>query len=203
MTLILLLLPPRPIPFLHLLLLQAASSTETKGKISGYLIYPSNFIPEDLGVCAQRIDNQSLVFCTEQIKDKKYQNGVGYEMSLDPGNYYVYSFLGDNRAYYTEFVLCGLKAECQSHTKIPVTVSAGSSQDNILPHDWYDFGPTETDQPLPSSTIAPTATSVPIIPIVSIKIDKDIIMKIAPTATPTPKALVIPSVKIKIPELSW
>ena len=170
------------------------STAPTKGLISGYLIYPSEHIPEEMGVCAQKIDNQSLIICTPQIKDKKYQNGVGYEMPLDPGNYYVYSFLDETKAYYTEFVLCGLKAECKSHTKIPVVVTAGSVQDNILPHDWYDF----SDTPAPTNTVTPSLTVAPtvkptskIVPIVSIKLEKDMI-RLLPTSTPTP----IPTLKI-------
>jgi len=184
------------------------SNPESKGIISGSLIYPSDHIPEEMGVCAQRIDNPELTVCTNQIKDSRFQYGVGYELSLDPGNYYVYSFLGDTKAYYTEFVLCGLKAECESHTKIPVVVTAGSRQDSILPQDWYDI--SETPSPTitttsPTPTVEPTAkpTSM-IVPVVSIKLEKDMI-KIIPinTPTPTPIPIVIPTLKVPKFEFNW
>ncbi|MFA5828858.1 MAG: hypothetical protein WC841_05895 [Candidatus Shapirobacteria bacterium] len=186
----------------------AVSGSQTKGIISGSLIYPSEQIPQDLGVCAQRIDSPELVVCTNQTKDSKFQYGVGYELSLDPGNYYVYSFLANAKAYYTEYVLCGLKAECKSHTKIPVVVTAGSHQDNVLPHDWYDIGPTETSTPSNTPTPNPTTVStvkptLKIVPVVSIKLEKEMI-NILPTATPTPIPTVIikPIEKPKF-ELSW
>lgn len=142
-----------------------------KGTISGHLIYPGEGIPEEVGVCAENISEPKLVSCVKQIKDKKYTTGVGFQMDLSPGNYYVYSFYNDMRAYYDEFVICGLKAECTSHTKIPVVVTAGSNQDQILPHDWYDETPTSTPTTKPGVTL--------------IKINPNI-LKIVPSNTPTP-----------------
>ncbi len=148
-----------------------------KGTIGGYLIYPSSGIPEEVGVCAQSIDDPKMINCVKQIKDKKYETGVGYQMDLSPGNYYVYAFYKDMKAYYDEFVICGLKAECKSHTKIPVVVTAGSVQDKILPHDWYDTTPTATVAPTTKPTVKPIITLVKINPN---------IFKIIPSNTPTP-----------------
>lgn len=167
-----------------------------KGTISGYLIYPSSYIPDEMGVCAQNIETPELLNCVKQIKDKKYKTGVGYEMDLSPGSYYVYSFYKDMKAYYNEYVICGLKAECSSHTKIPVVVTAGSNQDQILPHDWYDNSPTVK----PSATLSPTPTSKILKPIVTlVKINPDV-LKLVPSATPTLVKIVVPSIKINIPQ---
>jgi len=174
-----------------------------KGSISGYLIYPSEGIPQDVGVCAQSMDNSKFIYCVKQIRDKKYKSGVGYQMDLDVGNYYVYAFYKDMRAYYDEFVICGLKATCKSHTKIPVVVTAGSVQDNILPHDWYDTETTVTPTIAPTTvptvvvvTAAPTIKVV--VPKITIKIPQ-ITIKV-PTLTPTPIKLVIPTIKIALPK---
>jgi len=185
--------------------------TTTTGSISGYLIYPSSGIPESVGVCAQNIDDPKLINCVKQIKDKKFKYGVGFQMDLQPGNYYVYSYYKDTKAYYDEFVICGLKAECKSHTKIPVVVTAGSSQENILPHDWYEetLVVTSTTAPTPTLTIAPTNSPTPtvkptIVPVVTIKFVPGIIKLIptnTPTSTPTPVKIVIPT--INIPHFGW
>jgi hypothetical protein len=106
------------------------------GKISGYLSYPGGSIPSDLGVCGQSAENEKKTICTKQIKDSAYQGGVGYELTLPSGNYYIFAFLGNKKAYFTDYVICGQKAECTSHDKIPVVVSINSFQANILPHDW-------------------------------------------------------------------
>lgn len=165
------------------------STQDSKGKISGYLIYPSDHIPPQMGVCAELVSNTTIKTCVKQIVDPKFPiTGVGYEMSLEPGQYYVYSFLGDWKAYYNEFVTCGLKAECTSHNKIPVTITSGSSNDQILPHDWYDTTPTVTSAP--QVTITPQISAVPSI----VKINPDV-LKLIPTATPTPTLKLIPTIK--------
>lgn len=172
----------------------AAPSTSTTGKISGHLIYPSDHIPPQVGVCAELVDNSTIKTCVKQIVDKKFApTGVGYEMELPVGKYYVYSILGDWKAYYNEFVICGLKAECKSHTKIAVDITAGSENSNILPHDWYDT-PSPTDAvgvPTVKISIKPLVTLVPSI----IKINPNV-LKLIPTATPTIKAVISPIKKI-------
>lgn len=147
-------------------------SSSATGKISGHLIYPSDHIPPQVGVCAELVDNSTIKTCVKQIVDKKFSpTGVGYEMELPVGKYYVYSILGDWKAYYNEFVTCGLKADCKSHVKIAVDITAGSENRNILPHDWYDT---------PAPTIKPLVTLIPSI----MKFDPNV-LKLIPTATPT------------------
>jgi hypothetical protein len=164
------------------------TTTNSKGKISGYLIYPSDHIPPQMGVCAESVSNTTIKTCVKQIVDPKFSpTGVGYEMFLDPGEYYVYSVLGDWKAYYNEFVTCGLKADCPSHAKVSVVVTAGSSNDKIYPHDWY-----ETVDPSagvsPTIPLSPSVTSIPTLT----KINPDV-LKLIPTATPTLK--LIPTIK--------
>lgn len=168
----------------------------TTGHVSGYLIYPSEFIPEEMGVCAQDTSSPLLITCVKQSKNTKFKTGVGYDMDLAPGTYYIYSSLGDQKAFYTEFVTCGLQASCKSHTKIPVVVTAGSVQDNILPHDWYDTSPTPT--PTKQPLIEPPVTTAPTIKIPTLKIINPN-FRILPTATPTLKLLIKPTIKFQLP----
>ena len=106
------------------------------GSISGKLSYPSEGIP------AQRV-------CAVDLKDDKeycQQTTMGtetYVISAPAGDYMVYAALdGDatgKRAYYSEFVLCGLKAECKDHSPVKVSVEAGKAAE-AHPQDWYAVG---------------------------------------------------------------
>lgn len=112
------------------------------GIIEGSLSYPSEMIPEDLIVCAETLD-KSVTFCTnEHLADEngQYTYGFGYQIEVPAGEYYVFAYLDNDpgtRAYYSEFVTCGLMAECPSHEPIEVAVSAGETVKEIDPHDWY------------------------------------------------------------------
>jgi hypothetical protein len=65
-------------------------------------------------------------------------------MRVPVGNYYVYAMTNlvkgreDYKAYYSEFVICGLNVNCESHEPIIVTVTAGETTSKIDPSDWYD-----------------------------------------------------------------
>lgn len=110
------------------------------GFIEGSLIYPSEGIPKDMKVCAENIDT-GKEYCTDKhLEDKKYTNGVGYKLEVPEGNYHVYSstkMLKDYRAYYTQFVTCGLTVGCSSHEKVIVKIMEKQTTDNIDPGDWY------------------------------------------------------------------
>lgn len=106
----------------------------------GSLSYPSEGIPDDLGVCAEEVKTK-ISFCTnEHLKDMKYSSGFGYKLEVSSGEYYVYAITSSMRnykAYYSEFVTCGLKAECKSHEPILVEIKDGDYKNGIDPQDWY------------------------------------------------------------------
>lgn len=123
----------------------ASNSSETVdqgGIIEGNLIYPSEVLPPQT-VCAENIQTKKSI-CTSlniQVNEKP-----GYRFTLPPGEYEVYAFLTSEgptpgpttqKAYYNEFVTCGLKASCTSHKAIVVTVESGKTSSDINPHDWY------------------------------------------------------------------
>jgi|GEM_PF-2919115 len=111
----------------------------TTGIIEGSLSYPSEQIP-DLTVCAEEVGNMPNTVCTSNlIDDPAYTAGRGYQLEVQPGEYYVYAYFIDKSymAYYTEFVTCGLDISCPSHDYIPVNVSAGDHIYDIDPVDWY------------------------------------------------------------------
>ena len=112
------------------------------GTIEGSLSYPSEGIPENMQVCAEDSKTKQNYCTSQHLKDPKYTYGVGYKIEVPVGGYFVHatvpSFGNGYRAYYNEFVTCGLSVDCQSHENIEVSVSAGETLTGIDPHDWYN-----------------------------------------------------------------
>jgi hypothetical protein len=114
------------------------------GTISGSTLYPSEFNPAQR-VCAQSITDAAYERCTD-VPEQLGATPPTFAIKVTPGRYHVYATLKDpaglgltetKRAYWTEFVRCGLRAECPSHARIEVNVAAGATVTGVLPHDWY------------------------------------------------------------------
>lgn len=117
------------------------TASDSTGIITGSLSYPSQFVPKDMKVCAVDIETEEEICTTEHIEDKKYKSGVGYTLELPVGTYHIYAHTNmwpAYKAYYNEFVTCGLKAGCPSHENISVQVKADQTLTDIDPTDWYD-----------------------------------------------------------------
>ena len=106
------------------------------GSIEGSLSYPSHEIP-NLTVCAEETTSKLVTCTSENINDQKYTYGKGYKLEVLPGTYQVYVKSGDKKIYYSDFVTCGLNANCPSHNPINVAVEAGKMVSKIDPQDWY------------------------------------------------------------------
>jgi hypothetical protein len=118
------------------------------GVIEGSLSYPSEFIPPDMTICAENLATKKIYCTNKHLKAKKYQYKAGYKLEAPPGDYHVYAYLPDParygagyskdyRAYYSEFVKCGMSADCPSHAPIVVKVKGGETVSGIDPMDWY------------------------------------------------------------------
>ncbi len=121
-----------------------ASSPEVKeaseGKIEGSLSYPSEVIPENMVVCAQNIVSNETACTKDKVQDDKFTYGLGYSLSVKEGKYQVYAYLDDNpthRAYYNEFVTCGMSIDCTSHKAIEIAVGDNQTVTGVDPQDWY------------------------------------------------------------------
>lgn len=112
---------------------------ENVGTVVGSISYPSESIPEGLTVCAENASTKRPYCTSEQVKDSKFTYGVGYKLSLPEGVYTIYATVPENetKAYYSEYVTCGLRSECTSHLPIEINVKAGSILNSIDPQDWY------------------------------------------------------------------
>ncbi|MDQ5951317.1 MAG: hypothetical protein QG639_594 [Patescibacteria group bacterium] len=109
------------------------------GTISGSVSFPSETIPE-MEVCAEDVESKQTFCTTEILEDSSYSSGVGYKLEVPVGTYHVYAKLPNDpyKAYYNEFVTCGLQASCTSHELIPVQVGLDQNVTQIDPQDWYN-----------------------------------------------------------------
>lgn len=102
--------------------------------IRGELTFPSDYLPEDLQVCAREVASGD-VFCQSQREGDK-----GYSLEVPAGTYEVWAHTRDwppVRAFYSEFIRCGRTVECTDHTPIAIEVAAGEDLAGIDPGDWY------------------------------------------------------------------
>lgn len=111
------------------------------GIIEGSLGFPSEGIPENMVICAENTQTKENFCVSQHLKDSKYTYGIGYKIELPAGIYLVYATIPDYkegyRAYYSEFVTCGLSINCSSHEPIVVSVSSEQTVTGIDPIDWY------------------------------------------------------------------
>ncbi len=115
------------------------------GVVTGSLSYPSERIPENLGVCAEEISTEKTVCTDNHLVDASYQYGYGYRIEIPAGEYYVYAYVPNQpgatgevyKAYYSEFVKCGSDISCESHEPIKVIVKQGEVTEGVDPQDWY------------------------------------------------------------------
>lgn len=137
------LIPPPSSPPPSVTQTQTSPAVSSKGTIEGSLSYPSEGIPTNMMVCAETLQAVKVLCTSTQLKDPKFQYGVGYNLEVTPGSYYVYAQVPGNtyKAYYSEFVPCGLSVNCPSHESIEVKVTAGATSSGVDPQDWYNQTP--------------------------------------------------------------
>ena len=119
----------------------STSSAETlsTGTITGSVSYPSEVIPA-MQICAENTITTNK-YCTDGLlKDAQFTNSTGYRLDVPEGSYTVYAKLPNDsyKAYYSEFVTCGLNVSCSSHEPITIVVTAGATTDKVDPQDWYN-----------------------------------------------------------------
>ena len=121
-------------------------SAQQMGIITGALSYPSDFDFPRMIVCAEAVDSRRI-HCTDKRLTNRRSHKVTYKLIVPAGSYYVFATIvngddpaevyGGYKAYYSEFVKCGLSVDCPSHEPIKVTVRAGRTLTGIDPGDWY------------------------------------------------------------------
>ena len=114
--------------------------------ITGELSYPSDFDFPPMIVCAEAVTSKSIHCTAKRIQNRRSRKFT-YALRVPAGSYYVFATVpnGDDaaegyrgyKAYYSEFVRCGLLVQCPSHDPVKVTVRAGQTLTRINPGDWY------------------------------------------------------------------
>lgn len=112
------------------------------GKISGKLTYPSDYIPPDMVLCLET-KNRNICSNSKHIKGYIFKintRNATYSITLPVGNYYIYGLtneMGGVKAYYNEFVRCGMDIKCHSKKKILLKVKSRQPVRGITIGDWY------------------------------------------------------------------
>lgn len=115
--------------------------------ITGKVMYPSSGIPNKIKVFAQDTKTEKVYEATMTFSDpaKDISGTATYSITVPAGSYYVYGTLeGFNdqngtpwKAYYNQFVICGLAASCKDTTKVAVNATAAGTVTDITIGDWY------------------------------------------------------------------
>ncbi len=116
------------------------------GTITGNLGFPSDGPLPKMKVCAEDTTSKKS-YCTEKVSEQKDETAQitrhTYALEVPPGKYLVYSQVPehgtfkDYKAYYTQFVVCGIKAGCNDHAPVEVEVKENETKEKIDPMDWY------------------------------------------------------------------
>lgn len=125
---------------------ESKTSAQRMGVITGSLSYPSDFDFPRMIVCAEAVDSRRI-HCTDKRVTNRRSGKVTYRLRVPAGSYHVFATIVNDevpaedyrgyKAYYSEFVKCGLSVNCPSHEPIKLTVRAGQTLTGIDPGDWY------------------------------------------------------------------
>lgn len=128
----------------------ALSIQAQTGKISGKLTYPGEGIPTDLVVCVTVTSLYAEpTYCSndaaKRLRDAKVvftvnRRGATYSATVPAGSYLIYAKTGEmpgHKAYYDEFVKCGMSVECTSKRPITLKVAAGKTKSGITVGDFW------------------------------------------------------------------
>ena len=108
---------------------------EETGFIEGNVVYPSDGNPSDTKIYVENISTAKtyMVHLTKINDPSIFTDKKAYKIQVPVGSHYVYAMTSlvkgreDYKAFYSDFVTCGLNVQCESHEPIIVTVAAGKS----------------------------------------------------------------------------
>lgn len=126
------------------------SASAQSGRITGKLTYPGEGIPTDLVLCVTVAPlNSGPTYCSKdrparlqqaKITFKVNHRAASYTISLPAGSYYVYAKTREMpgvKAFYDEFIKCGIRVECTSKEPIMIKVKAGKTRSGITVGDFW------------------------------------------------------------------
>jgi|ERR1035437_5522638 hypothetical protein len=129
----------------------AISAFAQSGKITGKLTYPSDAIPRDMVLCVKVITlANEPTYCSNdraarlregKITFKLNYRAASHEISLPAGSYHLYATTGEMqgvKAYYNDFIKCGMNVNCTSKRPIAVKVRPGQITRGITVGDFWE-----------------------------------------------------------------
>lgn len=131
-------------------LCSAAAAFAQPGKISGKLTYPGDGIPSDLIMCVKRTDLYAEpTYCSNdsakrlrdaQVVFRLRTRSAAYDVTVPAGTYQIWATtrqMPGVRAYYDEFVRCGMTVRCKSKAPITIRVRKGQTASGIKVGDFW------------------------------------------------------------------
>ena len=125
---------------------QSQAPSQQPATITGALSYPGDVDLPAMIVCAEAVNSKSI-HCTDKRLTNRRSGKLTYKLRVPAGGYYVFATIVNGeepaedfqgyKAYYSEFIKCGLSVNCPSHKPIEVKVRAGQTLTGIDPADWY------------------------------------------------------------------
>lgn len=131
----------------------ALSVSAQSSGIAGKLTYPSDYIPPEMIVCVSKggetyCSNKSRTrLSAAKISFRLNYRAANYEVRLPAGSYLIYGTFPRGKAptpgmeglkaYYNDFVKCGMDIKCTSKKPISIKVAAGRTVRGITVGDWY------------------------------------------------------------------
>jgi hypothetical protein len=119
-----------------------AMTAQGTGSIAGALSYPSDYDFPRMLVCAEAVNLKSI-HCTDKRIRNRRSGKFTYRLSVPAGSYFVFATIVNGeepaegyrgyKAYYSEFVKCGLSVNCPSHEPVKITVRAGQLYQVLTP----------------------------------------------------------------------
>lgn len=104
------------------------------GTVAGRLLSAGEGGSSAQRVCAMNLEDTDQIFCQQTI-----EGATTFALAAKPGTYWVYAARADDesgaRAYWSEYVKCGMGDSCKDHSPVPVRVEAGGVS-QVDPLDW-------------------------------------------------------------------
>lgn len=143
----------RTITIFAVLFLSVLAANAQSGQITGRLTYPGEGIPPNLVLCITTSGAANkATYCSNsrvstlraaRINFKVERRRATYQITLPPGAYLLYATtreMNGHKAYYNEFIKCGMKSSCRSQKPLVLTVRAGKTIKGITVGDFWNIG---------------------------------------------------------------
>lgn len=119
------------------------------GQITGKLVYPGDGIPRDLVLCITSSEPETTLcsnfkastLTAARMVFKIDRRKATYQVTLPPGNYHIFAKTGEmpgHRAFYNEYVKCGMEYTCRSKKPIILAVRNGKIIKGVSVGDFWN-----------------------------------------------------------------